>query len=34
VGEDILKTLVIGEDITEVSHKIMPPNLESMNNRG
>jgi hypothetical protein len=34
LGEDILETLVIGEDITTVSHKIMPPDLESMDNRG
>jgi hypothetical protein len=34
LGEDILKTLVIGEDIAVVPHKIMPPDLESMNNCG
>jgi hypothetical protein len=34
LGEDILKALVVGVDLATVSHKIVSPCLDGMDNSG
>jgi hypothetical protein len=33
LSENILETLVIGEDIAVITHQVMPPNFQGMHNR-
>jgi hypothetical protein len=34
LGEDVLKALVVGVDLTTIPHKVVPPCFEGMDNSG